>query len=63
MKTIKISKTVLYVLFAVVLTASIPIVVAYGQKKEVAADTAMIDINQMTVDAKNLPILQVDQPY
>ncbi len=63
MKTIKISKTVLYVLFAVVLTASIPMVVAYEQKKEVAADTTTIDINQMTVDAKNLPVLQVDQPY
>lgn len=64
MKTTKISKTVIYVLFAVILTVSIPMVVAYGQKKEAAApDATTIDIYQMTVDAKDLPVLQVDEPY
>lgn len=64
MKTFKISKTVSYVLLVVVLTVSIPMVVAYGQKKEAAVQDAIsIDTYQMMVDAKNLPVLQVDELY
>jgi hypothetical protein len=64
MKTLKFYKTVIYALFVVVLTASIPMVVAYGQKKEAAVPGATtIDIYQMMMDAKDLPVLQVDEPY
>ena len=64
MKTLKIYKTVIYVLFAVVLTASIPMVVEYGQKKEAAIPGATtIDTYQMMVNAKDLPVLQAREPY
>jgi hypothetical protein len=64
MKTFKIFKTINYVLLVVVLTVSIPMVVAYGQKKEAAVPNAItMDTYQMMVDAKNLPVLQVDEPF
>jgi hypothetical protein len=64
MKTFKFSKTVSYVLLVVILTVSIPMVVAYGQKKEAAVQDAIsIDTYQMMVDAKNLPVLRVDELY
>ena len=64
MKTFKISKTVGYVLLVAVLTVSIPMVVAYGQKKEAAVrDAITMDPHQMMVEAKNLPVLQVDEPF
>jgi hypothetical protein len=64
MKTFNISKTVIYVLLVAALTVSIPMVVAYGQKKVPTAPGAItIDTYQMMAGAKNLPVLQVDEPY
>lgn len=64
MKTFKISRSVNYVLLVIVLTVSIPMVVAYGQKNEAATSAiTTIDIYQMTVDAKDLPVLLIDEPY
>lgn len=64
MKTFNISKTISYVLLVVALTVSIPMVVAYGQKKEATvSDAITMDTYQMMVDAKDLPVLQVDEPY
>jgi hypothetical protein len=57
-------KTFIYILMVVVLTVSIPMVVAHGQKQEAAVPSATtIDTYQMMVDAKDLPVLEVDQPF
>ena len=60
MKTFKISRTVIDALIVIVLTVSIP-VVAYGQKKVSSATT--INTQQMMADAKDLPTLQVAEPF
>ena len=57
-------KTFIYILMVVVLTVSIPMVVAHGQKQEAAVPSATtIDTYQMMVNAKDLPVLEVDQPF